>query len=192
MSPDSPRGGPAREVAVIGSARLGQDDPAWEVAAELGEGLARAGFTVVTGGYGGLMRATAEAAKLAGGTVVGLPMKEWTHLRPGDWNSELRWAADYPTRLGLLLRCDAVIALDGGVGTLSEMALAWAMGQTEEIAPAVILLGNRWRRIVQHLGDHLVVDARDLAILNIVDSPKEAIALIRGLPQKLSGTRARG
>jgi predicted Rossmann-fold nucleotide-binding protein len=147
---------------------------------------------VVTGGYGGLMRATAQAARNAGGQVVGLPMKEWRHLTPGEWNAELRWAADYPMRLGLMLRCEAVVALDGGVGTLSEMALAWAMAQTEEIAPALVLLGARWRRIVQHFGDELVINEDDLRLVHVVNSPEDAVALIQDQEALARPPRSRG
>jgi uncharacterized protein (TIGR00730 family) len=191
LSSDSARD-VTREVAVIGSARLNEDDPPWAVATELGRRLAEAGLTVVTGGYGGLMRATAQAARNAGGQVVGLPMKEWRHLTPGEWNAELRWAADYPMRLGLMLRCEAVVALDGGVGTLSEMALAWAMAQTEEIAPALLLLGARWRRIVQHFRDELVINEDDLRLVHVVDSPQDAVALIHDQEALARPPRSRG
>ena len=70
------------EVAVIGSARLGPDDQAYRDAGRLGRALAGEGWTVVTGGYGGLMGATAQGAADAGGHTVGLPMSAWTHLTP--------------------------------------------------------------------------------------------------------------
>ena len=187
------RDGAAREVAIVGSARLDDSDPAWSMAAELGVRLAEAGFTVVTGGSGGLMRAAAQAARDAGGKAVGLPMKEWSHLTPGEWNAELRWATDYPTRLGLLLTCEAVVALDGGVGTLSEIALAWAMAQTEATAPTIVLLGQRWRRIIEHFRDELVIDDRDLALLHVADTPEDVVTLIEGRPTAARGTEsARG
>jgi len=169
-------------VAIVGSARLDDSDPAWSVAAELGARLAETGFTVVTGGYGGLMRAAAQAARDVGGRAVGLPMTEWRHLTPGEWNAELRWATDYPMRLGLLLTCEAVVALDGGVGTLSEIALAWAMAQTEVTAPTIVLLGQRWRRIIEHFRHELVIDDDDLALLHLADTPKDVVTLIEARP----------
>ncbi len=161
--------------------------------AGLGARLAAAGFTVVTGGYGGLMRAAGEAAHAAGGRVVGLPMSAWRHLTPGAWNVELRWATDLPTRLGAMLRCDALVALNGGVGTLSELALAWAMAQTEPAAPDVVLLGDRWPRVVEVFRDNLVIDERDLELLRIVRSPEEAVeAIQRASRRDRRSSRARG
>jgi uncharacterized protein (TIGR00730 family) len=180
-----------REVAVFGSARLDERHPSWTVAAELGRRLAEAGFTVVTGGYGGLMEATARAAHAVGGRVIGVPMRAWEHLTPGEWNAELRWASDYPTRLGLLLRCDALVALDGGIGTLSELSLAWAMRQTESAAPALVLVGERWRRVVDTFRRELVIDDSDVALLHVVDTPAEAVAALGGsrAPRRVGGAR---
>jgi len=167
-------------VAVLGSAGLGPDDPAWKVAEEMGRRLAKAGFTVVTGGYGGLMAAVSRGASEVGGHVVGLPMTAWTHLQPNEWNQELLWADGYPERLRQLLSCEAVIALDGGVGTLSELAVVWSACQTEEGAPLLLAIGERWSRLVRVLGEELVVSKHDLDLVRLVPTPAAAVALLLG------------
>ena len=72
---------------------------------------------MVTGGYGGLMEVTSRAAAEAGGTVIGLPMRGWSELAPNRWNHELRWSDTYAERLAHLLAADAIVAVDGGIGT---------------------------------------------------------------------------
>lgn len=178
-------------MAVLGSARLGPDDAAWAVAVELGRLLASDGFVVVTGGYGGLMAAVSNGAREGGGQVVGLPMTSWTHLQPNDSNTALLWADDYPERLGHLLACEAVIALDGGVGTLSEIAVAWAARQTEGGAPMIVALGERWARLVRALGEDLVLSQDDLDLMHVVPTPRAVVELLRDPPPP-SGGRARG
>jgi uncharacterized protein (TIGR00725 family) len=167
----------AREVAILGSAGLGPDDPEWEDARALGAALAARGATVVTGGYGGLMAAAAQGAAAAGGHVVGLPMRAWTHLAPDHACRELRWAGGYPERLGALLACDAVVALPGGVGTLSELAVAWAAAQTEGDAPVVVVMGERWGGLMTALASLLVVGPADLALVRLAHGATEAAAL---------------
>jgi predicted Rossmann-fold nucleotide-binding protein len=54
----------------------------------------------------------------------------WTALTPNRWNQELIWSDTYPERLGHILSADAIVAVDGGIGTLSEAALAWSTLQT--------------------------------------------------------------
>ncbi len=114
------------EIAVLGSARLTENDEWWAQAYKLGALLAKEGYVIVTGGYGGLMTAASRGAHEAGGRAIGLPMQHWTGIAPNPWNADLRWSSNYGTRLNYILHCDAVIALPGGVGTLSEMAIAWS------------------------------------------------------------------
>lgn len=168
------------EIAVLGSARIEPPDQRWEMAHRLGALLAQHGFAVVTGGYGGLMSAVSKGVSEGGGRVIGLPMRHWSGLEPNRWNAELRWSDGYGTRLDHLLRCTGVVALPGGVGTLSEMAVTWAAAQTEANPPSIVLLGEGWRALIKAIGDHLVVGPQDLKLLQFVASPEEAIQALTG------------
>ncbi|HUA06643.1 MAG TPA: TIGR00725 family protein [Solirubrobacteraceae bacterium] len=109
-------------VAVVGPSDATSQET--RAAEKIGRGLAEAGAIVITGGLGGVMAAACHGASAVGGTTVG--------FLPGtDRNS----ANDYlqvalPTGLGelrngLIIRAaDAVIAVGGAYGTLSEIALA--------------------------------------------------------------------
>ena len=169
---------PGLTVAVIGSARLTPPDPRCELAEKTGAAIAARGWTLMTGGYGGLMEVAARAAAEAGGTVIGLPMRGWSALTPNRWNHELRWSDTYPERLAHLLAAAAMIALDGGIGTLSEAAVAWSALQTEPAAAELIFLGAGWPPVLRALADHLVIDARDLAFATVCADPDQAIAHI--------------
>jgi uncharacterized protein (TIGR00730 family) len=172
-------GHPPIEVGVIGSARIAPGDPRYADAERLGRALAAEGWAVVTGGYGGLMGATSSAAAAAGGHTVGLPMADWKHLTPHGSNVELRWSADYAERLRHLLTCAAVVALPGGIGTLSEAAIVWAAAQTEPGAASLVLVGDAWTDVHRAIGDGLVVDPDDLALAVCVDSVDDVVPAIR-------------
>jgi uncharacterized protein (TIGR00725 family) len=97
-------------------------------AERVGRLLALAGAVVVCGGHGGVMEAAARGASSEGGTVVGLlPGSD-----RGEGNAFLTVAI--PTGLGelrngLIVRAaDAMIAIGGAFGTLSEIALALKTG----------------------------------------------------------------
>lgn len=114
-------------VAVVGA---GDADGAVADAAEaVGRGLGAAGVLLVCGGLGGVMAAACRGARAAGGTTLGLLPGE--DRRAG--NAWLDIAV--PTGLGdgrnlLVVRAaDAVIAVGGGWGTLSEVALAHVLGR---------------------------------------------------------------
>lgn len=99
-----------------------------EAAEEAGRLLAEAGAVVVCGGMGGAMEAVCRGAKRAGGTTVG--------ILPGRRRQEANAFVDVavPTGLGearnaLVVRAaDAVLAVGGAYGTLSEIALALRAG----------------------------------------------------------------
>lgn len=166
------------EIGVIGSARIGPDDARYADAERLGRALAGEGWAVVTGGYGGLMGATSSAASAAGGHTVGLPMSDWKHLTPHESNAELRWSADYAERLRHLLTCSAVVALPGGIGTLSEAAIVWAAAQTEPGAASLVLVGDAWGDVHRAIGAGLVVDPDDLALAHCVQSVDDVVDAI--------------
>lgn len=133
-----------------------------EWAEEIGQDLARAGATVVTGGLGGIMRAASRGARGAGGTTIG--------LLPGADPSEANEYVTIPIPTGLgvvrnlvvVTSADSVIAVGGRHGTLSEIGLALRMGRH------VVALSS-WRLESDHrLGGprvHRARDAREAASL---------------------------
>jgi len=185
-------GAGAVEVAVLGSARVAAGDPRHDAAGRLGGLLAGQGWTVVTGGYGGLMAAVSRGAAAAGGHTVGLPMAPWKHLTPDGSNAELRWSDDYAQRLAHLLATRVAVALPGGIGTLAEASAVWAAAQTEPGTARLVLVGAGWRRLVGAFGAELVVDEKDLALPVIVDSVAEVVAAVQHLldtPAEILGAR---
>ncbi len=114
-------------IAVIGSARC--DAQTASLAEAVGRQIARRGAGLVCGGRGGVMEAACRGAKAAGGLTVG--------ILPGADRNEANPYVDVPivTGLGearntLVVRSAAVVvAVSGGYGTLSEIALALKMGR---------------------------------------------------------------
>jgi uncharacterized protein (TIGR00725 family) len=107
-------------IAVIGGSRPGRQ--AADSAFEVGRLLARAGAVVVCGGLGGVMEAACRGAREEGGFAIG--------ILPGGSPAEANPWVDVPIATGLgytrnalvVMNADAVIAVDGEYGTLSEIA----------------------------------------------------------------------
>jgi uncharacterized protein (TIGR00725 family) len=143
-----------RYVAVAGAAAASRDDE--RAAAEVGRLLAEAGVAVVCGGLGGVMAAACRGAKEAGGLTIGiLPGEDRSHANP--------WVdVALPTGLGearnaLVVRaCEALIAVGGEFGTLSEIALALKLGRP------VVGLGT-WSLEREGLGADPILRANDPA-----------------------------
>jgi uncharacterized protein (TIGR00725 family) len=117
---------PARHVAVVGGYEA--DDVDLAAAEEVGRLLAQRGCVVVTGGRRGVAEAASRGAVLAGGTTVG--------ILPGRTRAEANPYVRVPIPTGLgetrnalvVMDADAVIALPGAYGTLSEVAHALLAG----------------------------------------------------------------
>lgn len=125
---------PARApiVAVVGDGTAPEGSVAWKLAEALGERLVDAGYRVLTGGLGGVMEAASRGASQSAshgpGSVVGiLPGDEAADANP--WVDLALATGLGHLRNGIVARADAVVAVGGGAGTLSEMALAWIHGR---------------------------------------------------------------
>lgn len=148
-------------MAVVGG---GISTAADEQAEEVGRLLAEAGAVVLTGGLGGVMAAASRGAKGAGGLVVG--------ILPGSDRAAANEHVDVALATGmgemrnaLIVRsADAVIAIGGEYGTLSEIAFAL------KTDTRVVSLGS-W---------DLVAAGADAADLLVADSPEEAVRLALG------------
>ena len=115
-------------VAVIGGSRPARS--ALEAAREVGRRLAEAGAVVVCGGLGGVMEAVCRGAREAGGLSVGI----LPGASPADANPWVDLAVatglGYTRNALVVMNADAVIAVDGEYGTLSEIAYGKIHGKT--------------------------------------------------------------
>lgn len=139
-APDKPSA-PARRIniGIVGYASIPEDSPAGRLAEETGRLLVERGFRVVTGGLGGVMEAASRGARCAAGYKEG----DTIGILPGHDPRAANEFVDIAIPTGLdhlrnsiVAHCDAVIAIGGGAGTLSEICFAWLYKRL------VIALGN--------------------------------------------------
>lgn len=116
------------QISVFGGASC--DDRLYDLAVRTGELLARAGVRLVCGGGGGVMEAASRGARGAGGQVVGvLPGRGAAETPPNEAvDVALYTGLGQARNLVVALSGDAAIAIGGGWGTLSEIALALKHG----------------------------------------------------------------
>ncbi|MCD5390253.1 TIGR00725 family protein [candidate division NPL-UPA2 bacterium] len=141
------------QIGVIGSSQCSPEIAG--MAEKVGEEIAKAGAALVCGGLGGVMSAAARGAKRAGGKTIG--------ILPGFSKEEANRYIDVFIVTGLsqarnlivVRSSDAVVAVEGGFGTLSEIALALNIGvpviglNTWELEKAGEKDENRNRKIIR-------------------------------------------
>lgn len=182
-------------ISVFGSSAPPPESTDYQIARELGRRLAQAGFIVISGGYGGTMEAVSRGAKEAGGRTVGVTVDlfdRWGLKANPYIDVEIKFPTLFQRLHYLVTASDALIALPGGIGTLSEMALAWSLLQTGEIPPRpFLLLGSRWRRLLDVYLDPFYIRQEDAAILRLVETPEEAVATLQAQLERPIGISSR-
>ena len=173
-------------VTVFGGSQPQPGSPAYAEAYELGNLLARDGHIVLTGGYIGTMEAVSRGANEAGGHVIGVTCEDieaWRPVKPNAWVQEERRFGTLQERLNELVRaCEAAIALPGGPGTLTEIALTWNLMVIHSMTPKpLILTGAGWRSVFDCFFDEFTttmpVNQRDY--VSFAPDVKTAAAMLR-------------
>jgi predicted Rossmann-fold nucleotide-binding protein len=92
---------------------------------------------------------------------------------------EIRYRTLQDRLIHLVRNNDGMIVLPGGIGTLSEMALAWSYLQVGEISPRPLsLLGDLWRETVSCFVDPLYVRPEHIQLLHFAGSPEDAVEFV--------------
>jgi uncharacterized protein (TIGR00730 family) len=168
-------------VAVFGANRVSRGEPLYDLAEETGREIAGAGWTLLNGGYGGTMEATARGARERGGRVLGVPVAIYSS-QVNPFVSESVMTQDLWERIRLMLgRSDAFIALDGSTGTLAEIGMAWEFIAKKLLPPKpLIFIGDFWAPLYR-----TVLSAPNSSeptrggIVRIEPTPKAAIDFLR-------------
>jgi len=169
--PRAPRAAPAGAarrpvVGVMGGRECDADT--YERARELGRRLAEADYVLLCGGGSGVMEAAARGAREAGGLTIGvLPGDDADQSPPNPYlDVALFTGIGYARNLCNVLSSDVVVAVAGGLGTLSEIALGLKCGR-----PVVLLDSWAFAAPGFHAPGHLY-QAPD---------PEAAVARVRAL-----------
>jgi len=176
-------GGPG--VTIFGSARMGEEDPVYAQAQELGRLLARAGFAVVTGGGPGVMEAANRGAQEGGGTSVGFNIELPEEQRANAFlDIELTFRHFYTRKTMLVKAAEGLVLFPGGFGTLDELFEILVLIQTDKILdfPVVLVGSEHWRGLLDWLRsrvlEHALVSEADLELLRVSDDPAEVVQIV--------------
>ena len=172
-------------ISVFGGSQPKEGDPAYAEAKELGRLLAQDGHIVLTGGYIGTMEAVSRGAKEAGGHVIGVTCEDietWRKVKANSWVMEEVRKTTLIERLHTLIHeSDAALALPGGPGTLTEIALMWNLMIVESLhRRPLILIGDGWQSVFDQLfkGLDAYVPAHQREILYFAKDVQAAVKLV--------------
>jgi uncharacterized protein (TIGR00730 family) len=176
--------GPA--VSIFGSARVGPDSPIYAQAEETARILVREGFSVITGGGGGVMEAANKGAAEEGGKSVGLRIelsKDEIHNEYS--NLTLSYNYFFVRKVMFIKYAMAYVILPGGFGTMDECfeALNLILTEKSQTFPVIFMGEDFWRGLIDWIREVAVktgtLSAEDLELFQIIDDPGEVVRAIK-------------
>jgi uncharacterized protein (TIGR00730 family) len=168
-------------VTVFGSARFKEGHKYYELARQVGSGISKLGFTVMTGGGPGIMEAANRGAREEGGRSVGcniiLPHEQDPNPYLDKWVN-IRYF--FVRKLLLSKYSYAYVVMPGGFGTLDELSEALTLVQTGKMLQfPIIVMGIEYHKNLREFFTQMLEEAtiskEDVELLLFTDSVDEAI-----------------
>jgi len=173
-------------VTIYGSARIGVEDELYQQTEELARRLGDMGFSIITGGGGGVMEAANKGALKAGATSVGLNIELPEEQMANAYTTKLITFSHFFVRKVMLVKyATAFIIMPGGLGTLDELTEVLTLMQTHKIKPFPVILFNSkyWQELLNWLQNSVLaekfISEDDLNLLRVCDHPDEVVEAVQ-------------
>lgn len=172
-------------ITVFGSARTTDQETEYQLAMNLGKGIADLGFTTLTGGGPGIMEAANRGAYEAGGKSIGCTIKLPMEQEDNPYmHSSIAFDYFFVRKVLLLKYSYAFVVLPGGYGTLDEFFETLTLIQTGIIHHfPVVLMGCEYYKPVDEMIQKMIVEAtispEDRALIKFTDDLQEALEHIQ-------------
>jgi hypothetical protein len=162
------------------------DDIYYQKTENLTRLLVQNGFSVITGGGGGIMEAANKGAGEAGGKSVGMNIQLPFEQKPNPYaNIHLHYKYFFIRKVMFVKYAIAYVILPGGFGTMDELFEALTLIQTKRIKsfPLILMGSEYWQGLLDWLKKTMLREdkilAGDLDLIQVVDEPEEVVKLIK-------------
>lgn len=165
-----------KTITVFGSSKPLEGDEEYDIAYKLGVLLAKSGFNVCTGGFMGIMEAVSKGANEYGAEVIGVTVDIWSS-NPNKFITREIKCENILERVNKLIETgDAYIVLQGGTGTLLELAATWELSNKGLMDHKPILChSSMWRGIVSIMNLQMKKEQRDTDLVQAFETVEEII-----------------
>jgi len=165
-------------ISIFGTSRAQPGDEIFNLALETGKLLAKAGFVIANGGYGGTMLAAAKGASHQAGKIIGVTCSAFKSSKANKFVTTEIVTESLDKRLKKLVELgDAYMILPGGTGTLLELAMVWELKNKGFLngEKPIILLGRFWQPLVELIAED---DPKSSKFVEIASDPQQAVNIL--------------
>lgn len=168
-----------KTITIFGSSIPREEEDQYNFAYQLGSALAKDGFNICTGGYGGIMEAASKGAFDNGGLVYGVTVDGWENQPNPYITIEVREKRLFERIEKLLELGDAYIILQGGTGTLLEFAAVWEFANKNLQQPKPIICHSQmWKEVVDVMNKQMELENRRSDLIRCFNSVDEIIEFL--------------
>ena len=169
-----------KTITIFGSSRPKPGEEEYETAFRLGKLLAENDFNVCTGGYYGIMEAVSKGASGNGVEIIGITIKDWDKKGNEFLSKEIKCDNLFERINKLIETGDAFVILQGGTGTLLELAAVWELANKDlMIKKPVVCHSSMWQGIVSIMNLQMEKEGRSTEIVKTFES-------VEGIVENLS------
>jgi uncharacterized protein (TIGR00730 family) len=168
-----------KTITVFGSSKPREGDKEFDTAYKLGCLLAKNGFDVCTGGFMGTMEAVSKGANEHGAIVIGVTVNLWGS-EPNRFITKEIKCDNLLERVNKLIELgNAFVVLQGGTGTLLELAAAWELLNKDLMDHKPILChSSMWQGIISIMNIQMKKEGRNTELVKAFESVDDIVEYI--------------
>ncbi|MSR78754.1 MAG: TIGR00730 family Rossman fold protein [Candidatus Taylorbacteria bacterium] len=179
-----------KTVTFFGSARFAEENDHYNKARNLAKKISSEGYTVLTGGGGGIMEAANRGAFEAGNPSIGLNIRLSHGQQTNSYTtSSMEFQYFFVRKTALTFAAEAYLFFPGGFGTMDELFEILTLIQTRKIrkVPVILVGSDYWNEFNKFIykvlyEDHKTVNLKDMSLYKITDNDQEIIEIIKEVP----------
>ena len=165
-----------KTITVFGSSKPVETDEQYKLAYELGVLLAKKGFDVCTGGFFGIMEAVSKGAVENGGEAIGVTVNNWGPDGNKYLTKEIKCSSLFERINKLIETGDGFVILQGGTGTLLELAAVWELSNKGIMDNKPIAChSSMWEEITSVMNEQMKLEGRDADLVKSFNTIGEIV-----------------
>jgi uncharacterized protein (TIGR00730 family) len=172
-------------VSMFGSARIGPEDPYYQLSIDIARRISDQGFAVISGGGPGIMEAANKGAFEGKSPSVGLNIELPHEQKRNAWQDiSINFRHFFARKVAFVKYADAYVVLPGGFGTLDELAEVLTLIQTgtSRRIPVILVGSAFWGGLLAWFRDKLVgegmIAPEDMNLIQLLDEPAAVVKAI--------------
>ncbi|HED07319.1 MAG TPA: LOG family protein [Ignavibacteria bacterium] len=168
-----------KTITVFGSSLPVEGDEQFIFAETLGRELVKNNFNVCSGGFGGIMNAVSKGAVSAEGKAIGVTVDLWNAIPSPYLTEEIKCETLFERIEKLISTGDGYVILQGGTGTLLELAMVWEFINKGMLnSKPIVTHSPMWEKIVGIMETQIEKEKRRTGLVKSFNTVEEIVSFL--------------